>query len=115
MVRTEARFCDPGVVHHNVDAVRVLFIEEGGKVLDAFRGGDVERVERDVCEATVLAQSAGGGELRVAPEAPQSFLTAGLVAGGEVDEEGATVEAGFGILQGEVADDGEADPLVRAD
>lgn len=39
-----------------------------------------------------------------------AFATA-LVAGGEVDEEGAIVEGGFGVLEGELADYGEANAL----
>jgi len=83
----------------------VLGAEEGGKGLDAGRLRYVELVELDVGEAAEGAQGIGlleGGVLGA--EGGDGRLAAGWVACGEVDEEGAGVEFGVGVLEGELAD-----------
>ena len=48
-------------------------------------------------------------------DAFEGGFAAGFVARGEIDEDGAAVvDGGGGVLEGEVADDGEADAFVCA-
>lgn len=83
----------------------MLGAEEVGERLDAGLMGNVELVELDVSEAAEGAQGFGlleGGVL--GGDGGDGRLATGRVAGGEVDEEGAGVEFGGGVLEGELAD-----------
>lgn len=110
---TEAIERDAGVVDYNVDSIRVLFLEIVTELLDTLCLGDIEQVELDVGETTLRGESFGTRKLLIFQQVVDRFFAALFVASSEVDKEGAAVERGLRILEGEVANDGEANTLQK--
>ena len=88
-----------GVVDEEVNARGVGFFEEGSEGGDAGGGGNVEGVEVDSGETAGGGQGFGGEEGRISGgEVGDGGLAESGVPGGEVEEEGAGVERGGGVL-----------------
>ena len=84
--------------------MRVLRLQEGGEGGDAGWLRNVERVVLDRGQPAVGGEGFGAVELCVLVERGEGAFAPLGVAGGEVDEEGPVVEAGLGVLEGELAD-----------
>lgn len=95
-----------GVVHHHIDALRMLLLQEVPKLLYALRLRDVEGVERDGRVTPLGSEDFGPVQLRVGFEGRHGFSTAFGRPSGEVDCERAGFEGRGRIGEGEIADCG---------
>ena len=91
----------------------MLLLQKPREIHNAFRPTDIKPMVPDRRQPAVPRQRLRLLQLRIALERLDRILAALLVPRAQVDEQGPVVEGRGGILQRQVADDGEADALVR--